>query len=338
MFRAQQARLGQLLAEGRGLHHALLLHGQPGIGKAAFGRALAQGLLCETPSAAALACGHCDACRWFLAGNHPDFRGLERALIEGKGGKGRENAQPARAWEISIDQVRALDSFVTSSSARGHARVVLIDPADTLSVPAANALLKMLEEPGQNTYFLLLTHQPQALPATVRSRCRLVEVPAPPPQEAVDWLAAATGIERAEAQRLLAWSGMAPLHARELADPAHLTVHRTLLESLGGLPETGFDTVADKAGTLSATIWYPVLLRWTSDLLRVHAGAAPRFYPEFASRFAGLAQRCSLTALADASAALQNQAVLVRHPLNPRLFLESALATYLDAFAGHRPT
>ena len=222
--------------------------------------------------------------------------------------------------------------------ARGHARVVLVDPAETLSTPAANALLKMLEEPGENTWFLLVTHLPGQMPATVRSRCRAVAVPQPPETEALQWLVRSAELSDTDARQLLAWSGMAPLHARDLADPSHLTVYRTLLSSLSALPDTGLDTVADKATTVPSVTWYYLLLRWISDLLRAHAGAAPRFFPESASRLDSLAQRSSLARLAEVSAALQRQAVLVRHPLNPRLFMESALATYLDAFSTRRPT
>ena len=146
-FAAQRALLQQLLAEGPNLHHALLLAGLPGIGKGEFARALAQGLLCEQlprPPAPVQACGQCAACKWFASGHHPDFRLLELAPAESRSAKGREAGQGARAWEISIDQVRELESFITTTSARGHARVVLVDPAETLSTPAANALLKML--------------------------------------------------------------------------------------------------------------------------------------------------------------------------------------------------
>ena len=337
LFEVQRPLLGQLLAEGGQLHHALLLGGLPGIGKAAFARALAQGLLCEgrppAPSEAP-ACGRCAACTWFEAGHHPDFRLLALAGGEGRTARGKEGGTAAR--DISIDQVRDLEGFITTTAARGQARVVLIDPAETLSTPAANALLKMLEEPGARTWFLLVSHLPAQLPATVRSRCRSVMVPAPDEAAAVAWLAGQGGVDAAQARQLLAWSGGAPLHARELADPDRLTVHRTLLESLAALPETGLDTVADKAGTVPAATWYYLLLRWMADLMRAHAGAAPRFFPESASRLESLARRSSLYRLAEASAALQRQAVMIRHPLNPRLFMESALGTYLDVFATGR--
>lgn len=335
LFAVQQPLLQQLLAEGGQLHHALLLSGLPGIGKAVFARALAQGLLCERRAAGPEpACGQCPACTWFEAGHHPDFRLLSLAGAESRGARAREGGSAAR--DISIDQVRDLDGFITSSAARGQARVVMIDPAETLSTPAANALLKMLEEPGAQTWFLLVTHLPAQLPATVRSRCRGVQLPVPDEADALAWLVEQGAGDEARARQLLAWSGGAPLHARELADPARLTVHRTLLESLAALPETGLDTVADKAGTVPAATWYYLLLRWMADLMRAHAGAAPRFFPESASRLASLARRSSLYRLAEASAVLQQQAVMVRHPLNPRLFMESALSTYLDVFTTGR--
>ena len=209
-FAAQQALLRQLLAEGPNLHHALLLAGLPGIGKGEFARALAQGLLCEQlprPPAPVQACGQCAACKWFASGHHPDFRLLELAPTESRSAKGREAGQGARAWEISIDQVRELESFITTTSARGHARVVLVDPAETLSTPAANALLKMLEEPGENTWFLLVTHLPGQMPATVRSRCRAVAVPQPSEAEAQQWLVRSAELSDTDARQLLAGHG-----------------------------------------------------------------------------------------------------------------------------------
>ncbi|MGE3928038.1 MAG: AAA family ATPase, partial [Lautropia sp.] len=221
---------------------------------------------------------------------------------------------------------------------RDGARVIVIDPADALSPAAANALLKRLEEPGERTVFLLVTHRPDRLPATVRSRCRTVTVPRPEPAAALAWLAAAAAVPAADAAGLLAFAGGAPLHARELADPANLTAYRALLEAIGAVPDTADIIVAERLGTMSATQWYPVLQRWIGDLIRVRAGAAPRFFPESASRLGQLARRSSLAALTQAAIRLQRQANLTRHPLNPRMFAEAALATYADAFAARNGT
>jgi DNA polymerase-3 subunit delta' len=329
IFALQTELAGALLGSRRRLAHALLLNGARGIGKAAVAAAIARGLLCESPDSErplGLACGHCASCRWFDAGNHPDIRTV--GLLTSKEGK--------QAWEISIDQVRELEDFIGMTAFRDGARVVLIDPAEAMSMPAANALLKMLEEPGAATYFLLVTHRPDSLPATVRSRCRSVLVPTPPADEQQAWLASVAGIPSDEAARLLAFSGGAPLHARHLADPARLTAYRSLLEAISSLPDTSSVAVADVVATAEIAHWYALLQRWVSDLARVSAGAAPRFFPEAAPRMQQLRRRCSLAGLSRAAAQLQRQAVLIRHPLNPRLFVEESLALYLDAFGRSR--
>jgi DNA polymerase-3 subunit delta' len=246
------------------------------------------------------------------------------------------NPQGKQAWDLSIDQIRDLEDFIGLTAFRDGARVVLVDPAETLSVPAANALLKMLEEPGERTYFLLVTHRPDSLPPTVRSRCRSVPVPRPVAAELEAWLAEDAGIPPAEAARLLALSGDAPLHARQLADPASLTAYRRLLEAIGSLPDTGSVSVADVVSGAEVGHWYGLLQRWVSDLVRVCSGAEPRFFPDSAHRMRQLRGRCDLAALTRSAARLQRQSALMRHPLNPRLFAEESLGLYLDAFDGVR--
>src|SRR5262249_33605971 len=104
----QHAAWQALLEQRERLPHALLLTGEPGIGKPAFGRPLAQSLLCEAASATK-PCGGCDACRWFLAGNHPDFRELAPASEdEGDEEESAKAKKKPSAW-ITIDQVRELN-------------------------------------------------------------------------------------------------------------------------------------------------------------------------------------------------------------------------------------
>ena len=323
-FEVQSAAASRLLAAGDRLAHALLLQGDPGIGKGAMAAAIAKGLLCETAATerpARMACGSCPSCRWFDAGNHPDLRILEPIEKDGK-----------LARDISINQIRDLDEFIGMTAFRDGARLVVIDPAETMNVPAANALLKMLEEPGARTWFILVTHQPDALAPTVRSRCRTVVVPTPTLAQQRAWLVAQTGVPPKDADQLLAFCGGAPLHACNLADPAALTAYRRLLEAIGSLPDTPIVAVADVVAGAEAGQWYALLQRWVADLVRVASASAPRFFPDSAPRLQQLSRRCTLAGLTQAAARLQRQAVLLRHPLNPRLFAEESIALYLDAF------
>ncbi len=157
------------LASGR-MHHAWLLAGQRGIGKASFAEAAALYLLADAAGprvegeGIAVPEGHPIA-HLVRAGSHPDLRHLER--LEKPDGN-----QQAR--NITIDQVRAVASLLGNTAALSPWRAVIIDALDDLERDAANALLKMLEEPPANTLFLLVSHAPGRLLPTIRSRCRIL--------------------------------------------------------------------------------------------------------------------------------------------------------------------
>ena len=208
------------------LPHALLLHGPRGVGKLALAERLAQLLLCEHADRTQRPCGRCDGCRWYLAGNHPDFRRLEPEAIaklptpveeaeEGTEAPARRTKQPSLF--ILIEQVRELAAFLNVGSHRGALRVALVHPAEDLYPNAANALLKGLEEPPAGAIFVLVSHRPARLLPTVRSRCVAVPVPIPPREAALAWLASQ---KVPNADRWLAFAGGAPLQALQYAADA----------------------------------------------------------------------------------------------------------------------
>ena len=158
--------------DSRSLHHAWLLAGPRGVGKASFALAAARRLLSDAsgspPDLPGLGTPEDHpVVKLIAAGSHPDMRWLERLPNE-KTGKLNRN--------ITIDQVRELGEFIGLSPALSPWRVVVIDSADELEGPAANALLKMLEEPPANTIFFLISHAPGRLLATIRSRCRRLQL------------------------------------------------------------------------------------------------------------------------------------------------------------------
>ena len=152
-------------------HHAWLLAGPKGVGKARFAHAAAARILAEasaTPPAGEgidLSDEHPTA-HLLAAGSHPDFRLLERVL---------NKTGTALARNISVDQVRSLMGLFSIKPSMGDARVVVIDAVDDMEAGAANALLKMLEEPPSHTYFFLVSHVPGRLLPTIRSRCRRLD-------------------------------------------------------------------------------------------------------------------------------------------------------------------
>jgi DNA polymerase III subunit delta' len=155
----------------RRLHHAWLLAGPKGVGKASFAHAAARRVLADaagppfdlpdldTPDDHPMV-------KLVEAGSHPDMRWLERLVNEKTGNLARN---------ISVDQVRSLAELFDLSPAMSPWRIAVIDTIDELEPSGANALLKMLEEPPPNSLFLLVSHAPGRLLPTIRSRCRRLD-------------------------------------------------------------------------------------------------------------------------------------------------------------------
>ena len=173
MIAGQDKAIEQFLGAWKSgaMHHAWLLAGPRGIGKARFAREAAERILAEAAGPPVEASGldvpedH-PVGRLVTVGSHPDFRFLER--VENKSGT-------ALARNISVDQVRSLAELFAVTPALSPWRAVVIDSVDDLEASAANALLKMLEEPPANCLFLLVSHVPGRLLPTIRSRCRRLE-------------------------------------------------------------------------------------------------------------------------------------------------------------------
>ena len=293
--------------------HALLIHGPQGVGKLALAEYLTQTLLCESGEDAP--CGHCAGCRWLKAGSHPDYRRVEPEALAKPGAAEEGETDAARAadrtgkpsTEIKIDQVRGLDSFLTLKSHRGKFRVALVHPAEDMNANAANALLKSLEEPPGAALFVLVSHRPSWLLATIRSRCVPFAVETPDSESAARWLAS-QGVQTPEAW--LAFASGAPLRALELSsqpEGAHkLRLWKALeardLELLGSVQDR------EQLEALAEVLQKFALDRaFASFTGRAKYGAKPRPSADGAAwlRFARKMGR---------------DRRLAGHPLNPRLF------------------
>jgi DNA polymerase-3 subunit delta' len=219
---AQPTAVGTLtraLASGR-VHHAYLFDGPAGVGKelAAFG--LAQALVC-TDSKEGRACGVCSACKRSVPREgerrpvHPDVVVIERGLYD----PAQIGRRTPETQDISIDQVRTLVlARAAFSSHEGRAKVFIVRRAEELSISAANALLKTLEEPGAGTHFVLLSSQADALLPTIRSRTQRVRF-APLPDDVVAKLLVARGADAARAAEIARLAAGSMESALGLADP-----------------------------------------------------------------------------------------------------------------------
>lgn len=361
------------------LPHALLLMGPAGVGKQSFALALAARLLCERPPMAAdtqQACGQCQACLWLASGQHPDFRLLQPEAEETEAARNEEAASPSAAANtpasgkrtgrkngadagaaaparqlsgevnqgpIRIDQVRALNDFVYTASHRAGRRVVVVHPAEMMNAAAANALLKILEEPPAGVHFILVANAWRKLLPTIRSRCRQLSFGRPSSQEAHAWLTTAAGGQgkpqaatQDMALDLLPLAGGAPLLAQRWAEQGRLTLLRRLIAPLETAP---FDPLAMTATwqgllkgetALSLAQIVDTLQKWVYDLLqlRLVAKRAPHYHLAWQAALDKLAAQANLEALLAVHQELLRLQAVAYHPLNSQLFLEDMAARY----------
>lgn len=295
------------------LPHALLIHGARGLGKLALAEGIARLLLCEADHPPK-PCGACAGCRWYAAGNHPDFRRVEPEALAPAAEATEEGAEPAGrrgkpSTEIKVEQVRALAAFLNVGSHRGRARIALVHPAEEMNVVAANALLKGLEEPPSGAVFVLVSHRPARLLPTLRSRCVALPVPVPPLETARAWLDA-QGVK--DAERWLAYAAGAPLRALEYAADARAL--EVILRSPAPVEDReGLERLAD------------ALQKIALDRALMAAGLPPKYHTGNARPEAHQLRSW----LAFARQMGHNRA-LARHPLNPKLFSAEMLATMPD--------
>lgn len=265
------------------LSHAMLFAGPAGLGKEDFAIWLAQRLLCSQPPESGHAgCGECQGCRLFAAGSHPDLHVLQpEAVYKSSTSRLAQYAQrfppedksreSKDSTAIRIDQVRALIEVSQTRPQIAARKVAILSPADRLNVNAANALLKLLEEPPPDSHLFLVTSQPARLPPTLRSRCLRVDFRLPDSDQAKDWLTG-QGIPVDEVSRLLALAGGAPLAAKTLAESGFLKQQQALITDLQALLENKADPVACAArwkqqGGERCLLW---LQGWLADLIRVN--------------------------------------------------------------------
>jgi DNA polymerase-3 subunit delta' len=188
---------------GRKLHHAWLLAGPRGVGKASFAHAAARRVLADAAGPTVELSGldtpdEHPMVRLVEAGSHPDMRWLERLPKEKGDGIARD---------ITVKQIRALGEFMGMTAALSPWRVAVIDSMDELNKEASNALLKMLEEPPPNTLFFLVSHAPGRLLPTIRSRCRRLHFDRLDDAAMTSVLEAhSTGLSEAERKRIVAMS------------------------------------------------------------------------------------------------------------------------------------
>lgn len=240
LFGQQTAELAFLEAFGMGrMHHGWLITGPRGVGKATLAWRIARFLLTQPvdqdaglfgdapppPTSLDVSPDHPVAHR-IAALSEPGLFLLRRAVDEKKG---------TLKTVITVDEVRKLKNFFALSATEGGRRVVIVDCADEMNVNAANAILKLLEEPPENAVILMVAHQPARLLPTIRSRCRELRC-APLSPTDMDAALTQAGLPGSDGAALAALSGGSVGEAIRLTNLDGLQAYADLVELLSGLP------------------------------------------------------------------------------------------------------
>jgi DNA polymerase-3 subunit delta' len=264
-----KATLERALTNDR-VHHAYLFDGADGVGKEVAALGLAQALVCERrPPRGPTACGECSACLRTVvkAGSkrpvHPDVVILERGLYSPE----QIGRRTPETQDLSIDQVRTLVlAHAAFPPHEGKARVYIVRRAEELSISAANALLKTLEEPPSRTHFILLSSRSESLLSTIRSRTQRVRF-GRLPDAVVARLLVHAGTSESEAKKVAALAHGSMSEAVVLADPEATSrrdeVVRTLMAALDG----------DDGGRLGRVLEVAEEAKKQKDMLDTHFAA-----------------------------------------------------------------
>jgi DNA polymerase-3 subunit delta' len=323
----------------------LLFAGPKGVGKNDFVAWLTQYLLCANPSEDGRPCGHCQGCRLYVAGNHPDLHVVQPEAIYKSSGtllaqyalryppidKSKDSKDSS---VIRIDQIRALIEDAQTRPQIAACKVILLNPADSMNVNAANSLLKLLEEPAPDSYLVLIADHPARLPATIRSRCTRLEFRLPPRDEALAWLQVQSLPDAADPGLLLDLAGGAPLAAATLAESGFLGQRTALLDDLEGLAGGQGDPLACAArwkplGAERCLLW---LQGWLSDLVIIatQADAAHLHNPDLRPRLQALEKRLDLKQLFRFADGVARGRSLLGGPLDEQLLLEDLMIRWTE--------
>ena len=210
------------------LPHALMIKGIDGLGIEQLAMVISHSLLCQSPTEQGFACETCSDCKLVQAGSHPDLHQISVA---------------ADKKYISVDQIRELVNICQQRPHQGGYRVAVIQPAESMNMASANAMLKTLEEPGSDTLIILVSSDTNMLPATIRSRCRLISIYPPAEDAGLDWLMGQQQADRTTSLQALRLSAYAPLKAQNLLSSDQLKLRQKIFTDMEKATEGRFDPV-----------------------------------------------------------------------------------------------
>ena len=291
--------------------HAMLVHGERGMGKYVLAMEMVASLLCDQSrqdQELRPACGQCRNCLMFASDNHPDLHLItselryeegqlphaEYALRYLEASEKRGKRKPRKV--IAVDQIRKLIENFSLSNHSAAYKVALIDAAEAMNINASNALLKLLEEPSPGSVLILLCNDISRLPMTIRSRCINLAPDPASHEQAMDWLVT-QGVTESNAGKALAICGGAPLVALQHTRTEDIVHFESLLDALVSLLENragAIDAREKVLGLQSPSVllgWLQRVVNWLISSVRSDAVKGPFPWQAYQRAFSPLSRR-----------------------------------------------
>ena len=240
------------------MHHAFLISGRKGVGKAQLVHYLSAFILCNDNDIDV--CGNCSSCKFSSLENHPDYHELQ-VLPDKK--------------LIGISQIHDLRNKLYESSFLGKNKVASLIDIEKISMDGLNAVLKILEEPPKNTFFFLTTNFLNQIPLTIQSRSLDIKIDPPNLEETLDWLADYPEEDVLKALRL---NNNLPLAAKYFLDEGLLKIRDDFISDISGIIKEGKDITALSNRWINEEDSINIKLEWMSmllsDTIKFHADEA----------------------------------------------------------------
>jgi len=338
---AAKRSLLRQIEQGR-ISHAYLFTGPEGVGKTFTAVSTAQALNCSGESPGG--CGVCDTCRKVSRFLHPDVRLIfavpakvseedYRQLLEEKSANPLAELTFAKKSSISIAQVREIKEEINLGLFEGRWKTVIIRNAEDMTLEAANSLLKVLEEPRENTTLILTSSRPQALLPTVRSRCQRVRFFPLSAGAVKRILAKHLGASEAEAELAASFSqGSVTLASRMLSED--ISGERGLAIEVFGSPKPRAAAARKLASSKDRALFDRVLrfaLGWYRDLLLVRLGERERISnADLLEKLKKQAEESDLREIIKRVAMLERLRSAIELNANPTIAVETVAASWKE--------
>lgn len=310
----QWQRITSAFDAGR-MPHAILLQGAKGLGKLEFSRNLSSYVLCANRSDGKV-CGICHTCKLLRADTHPDYKEVLPA-DEGK--------------SILVGQIRAFCDFFVYSSQLSLYKAGVICPADKMNRNAANSLLKTLEEPTKNSLIILVAESTTNLPATVRSRCQVLEFSAPSHRDAADWISS-QGVS-GNVDLALSLADSSPLEAKTYLDSDYLQQRENQFALFEGLRlgMVSATTAAEKLTKVTNRRTLSWVLSWVEDMIKLKMIESNPAITNFdlANRLGSISKNISISSLYSYYDKISSSIGLIDRQANLQLVLEDLFVSWV---------